>query len=124
MAEGEARAASRSSPTAGVYQLINNGRLAPSHPHLQLPAHEENALSMPNFGDALGGGAGGELRLQQPLASAYAVSLGQEPLFTNFSGPPSNFIGITEACSRATVTDGAELKGIGELWVESKCLLE
>ena len=79
LAEGEAPPPPRlpSFTTAGVYQLINNGRLAPSHPHLQLPAHEENALSMPNFGDALGGGAGGELRLQQPLASAYAVSLGQ-----------------------------------------------
>ena len=78
---GRGRTATAASPSlhtaAGVYQLINNGRLAPSHPHLQLPAHEENALSMPNFGDALGGGAGGELRLQQPLASAYAVSLGQ-----------------------------------------------
>ena len=79
LAEGEPPPPPRlpSFTTAGVYQLINNGRLAPSHPHLQLPAHEENALSMPNFGDALGGGAGGELRLQQPLASAYAVSLGQ-----------------------------------------------
>ena len=80
-------------PGSGVYQLINNGRLAPSHPHVQLPAHEE--LTMPSFGE-LGGGSGGELRLQQPLASAYAVTLGQEPLFTNFAGPPSNFIGTLD----------------------------
>ena len=30
------------------------------------------------------------------LGSAYASVLGDEPLFTNFTGPPSNFVGTLD----------------------------
>jgi len=80
-------------PGSGVYQLITHATLAASHPHMQHCGRADD-VSMPSFGKLGGGGA--DLQLTMPLASAYAAVLGQEPLFTNFTGPPYNFVGTLD----------------------------
>jgi len=74
-------------PGSGVHRLLTTSRLSAEHRDMAIVA--EN-VAMP----FLRGKA--ELRLPAALHSAYKTVLGDDPLFTNFAGPPSNFVGTLD----------------------------
>ena len=72
--------------------MVTSGRLAAAHPHLRIIAEH---VEMPRLSPAAAD-AGTDIVLPVALGSAYASVLGDEPLFTNFTGPPSNFVGTLD----------------------------
>jgi len=84
-------------PGSGVHRLLTSGSLPHSHPHMAIVAEHVAfpSLGLPPPSDSA---CGGERAVTLPRAftSAYAAVLGDEPLFTNFTGPPCQFVGTLD----------------------------
>ncbi|EOD29371.1 hypothetical protein EMIHUDRAFT_449888 [Emiliania huxleyi CCMP1516] len=89
-------------PGSGVHRLLTSGSLPHSHPHMAAAIVAEH-VAFPSLGPPppSDSACGGERAVTLPRAftSAYAAVLGDEPLFTNFTGPqrpPCQFVGTLD----------------------------